>query len=286
MQNRLNNKEIWINPLGGLGDTLMVSGILKIVVEDNPSRKFNLIRRTKYLSILKGHPAISTIGYPSKDANIVGTDYWSKEELGADNQRAFQILARIFGLKTPVDENLYLHGELEPDPMLDSIIPWQRKNIIIAPFSDSPRKVMHQRKWHNLVDRLKSINDVLVMQVGKIYQLHIKNTYSLIGLTTPRQLISLIKKCDMVITSDNFIMHAAHLVGTPAVVLWGPTEPFVYGYKEQRHLKFSQICKLAMECIGPKFSSNYAQPCHFGEAQHCMNLIEPDDIYSAVREII
>ncbi|MBF0563959.1 MAG: hypothetical protein HQK89_01820 [Nitrospirae bacterium] len=285
MQNNLNDKEIWINPLGGLGDTLMVSGVLKIAIEDNPSRIFNLIRRTKYLSILKGHPAISIIGYPPKYSNIIGTDYWSKEKLGTDNQRAFQVLARNFGLITPVDEKLYLHGELESDPLLDSIIPWQRKNIIIAPFSDSSRKAMHPQKWHNLVERLKSV-DVLIIQVGKIDELHIKNAYSLLGITTPRQLISLIKKCDIVITSDNFIMHAAHLVGIPAVVLWGPTEPFVYGYKEQRHLKSPQICKLATECIGPKFANNYAKPCPLGEKLHCMNLIELDDIYSVVKEIM
>ncbi|MBU1570345.1 MAG: hypothetical protein KKE00_07495, partial [Proteobacteria bacterium] len=106
--NKTNSGISWINPLGGMGDTLMVSGVLKLVIENDPLRRFNLIRRTSYLSILKGHPAIAEIGYAPQDAMIMGTDYWSKEELGPNNQRAFQILARMFGLPSPIEERLYL----------------------------------------------------------------------------------------------------------------------------------------------------------------------------------
>jgi ADP-heptose:LPS heptosyltransferase len=123
------------------------------------------------------------------------------------------------------------------------------------------------------------------MQAGKLKEVHIKNAYSLLGLTTPGQLISLIKKCDIVITLDNFIMHAAHLVGTPAVILWGPTDPLVYGYEGQRHLKDSQICELAEECIGPDCGSNYQKPCPLGE-RHCMNQISLEDIYNSAMELL
>jgi hypothetical protein len=83
----------WINPIGGLGDMLMVSGILKLVIEEDPLRRFNLVRRTNYLSVFKGHPAVAHIGFPPKEAKIQDVTYWSMEELGPDSQRPFQVLA-------------------------------------------------------------------------------------------------------------------------------------------------------------------------------------------------
>lgn len=43
----------WINPIGGYGDMLMLSGVLKQVIEKFPEKRFNLTRRTNYVSFLK-----------------------------------------------------------------------------------------------------------------------------------------------------------------------------------------------------------------------------------------
>lgn len=242
----------WINPIGGFGDMLMVSGVLKLVVDSDPSRRYNLIRRTNYLAFLKDHPAIASVGFPPRDAELVGVDYWSKETLGPGNQRPFQVLARSFGLKTPVDETLYVPGGLDDDPVLHDFIPWKDLNIMIAPASDSPRKMMPPHIWHRLVDYLLA-DGAFVLQAGRLQDQHIKNTYSTLGLTTPRQLLALVNRCDLVITLDNFVMHAAHLVGTRAVVAWGATHHEVYGYPEQTHLQTSKTCDLEKydDCIGP-----------------------------------
>lgn len=281
----IKNKEIWINPHGGLGDTLMLSGVLKQVADRDASKRFNLARRCRYLTILEGHPAIREVGFPPKGSKIISNDYWAKEELGGGSQRAYQILARTFGLSTPIEEKLYLPGKLEIDPILGSIIPWKEKNILIAPFSDSPRKMMFLDLWHKMVEKLIN-QDFFVLQAGKSSEVHIENAYSLIGVTTPRQIISLIKKCDLVITVDNFIMHAAHLIGVPAIVLWGPTLPDVYGYEKQAHLKADKKCEFINECLGYKYSENYSKPCPLGLKRHCMNKIPTEKICSEIEKIL
>jgi len=263
----------------------MVSGVLKLLYDKDTSRRFNLIRRTNYLGILKGHPAIARIGHPPRSASIVGTDYWRVEDLGAGEQRGFQILARMFGLSTPVEERLFLPGGLEDDPGLWGLIPWREKNILIAPTSASPRKEMHPSLWHHLVDLLRQ-DGALVVQVGRLSDVHIRNTYSLLGLTTPRNLISLIRKFDLVVTSDNFIMHAAHLVGAKAVVLWGPTDHETYGYPEQIHLQCPKPCSPEVECLKPKKGNRtYLTPCPLGQ-QHCMSQISPEAIHEAIQKLI
>lgn len=275
------NNEMWINPVGGYGDILMLSGVLKLAYDKNPLQKYNLVRRTKYSTLLKGHPAVEKIGFPPKDARFVDMNYWNVEDYESGKHRAFQLLAAAFGLETPVEEKLFIAGGFEEDPLLDKIIPWKKKNIIIAPTSDSPRKVMHPMAWHNIVERLTA-EGALVIQAGKIQDIHIKGAYSLLNITSPRQLVSLIKKCNFAICSDNFIMHAAKLVEKPAIVLWGPTKPEVYGYKEHIHIKAPlDHCNMKDECLGPRFSQNYATMCPLMQ-EHCLNKIPMEKIFNAI----
>ena len=273
--------ELWINPVGGYGDILMLSGVLKLVHDQDPLKKFNLVRRTKYTTLLKGHPAIKQVGFPPKDAKFVDMTYWSAENYESGKFKAFQLLAEKFGLQTPVEEKLFLAGGYEEDPLLHKLIPWKKKNIIIAPSSDSPRKMMHPMMWHNIVERLNA-EGVLVIQVGTLTDLHIKGAYSLLNLTSPRQLISIIKKCTFVISSDNFIMHAARLVEKPAIIMWGPTKSGVYGYDNHIHIQAPlDHCEKRNECVGPRFSHQYATMCSLGPEQ-CMNKIPPEQIFNAI----
>lgn len=282
------NEYPWINPIGGFGDMLMLSGVLKQVIDKNPNQKYNLIRRTNYLALLKGHPAIHQIGFPPKGVKLKNVDYWAMEDLVPNDKRAYQVLARSFGLETPVEEKLYLCNMDDDNQSLIDFIPWKKINIAIAPASDSPRKIMPAQLWHQLVDLLK-IDNAFVLQVGRLYDLHIRNAYSLLGLTTPRQIISIIQKCDLVITSDNFLMHVAHLLKKPAVVLWGATSSNIYGYAGQTHLTAPKACGLSRdeECLSLKRQKDgkniYGVPCEYGD-KHCMAQISPDYIYKLAQE--
>src|SRR3989338_4160 len=276
----------WINPIGGLGDSLMLSGVLWQVIEHQPSRRFRLVRRTRYQGILAGHPAIEEIGFPPPDATIVRTDYWSREELGSGDRRAFQILARMFGLPTPVEERLYFPGGFAAAGSLENMIPWNRSCVVlIAPSSDAPRKMMPLHVWIDLVQLLRK-EGLFVLQLGKHQDTHIKGAYSLLGVTSPAQAIGLACRCSAIVTVDNFFVHVAHLVGVPAVVVWGPTDPHVYGYPEQIHLKGSrEYCQEREHCLGPKHPDHYFLPCPM-EARHCLNTILPAQLTSAIENLL
>ncbi len=279
----------WINPVGGYGDMLMVSGVLKLVVERNPDRRFNLVRRTSYLFMFKGHPAIDTVGYPPKDAEIVHTTYWSMEEIGPGTQRPFQILARSFGLPTPIPETLNLPETPDTDPLLMRHLPIAGRRIVISISSDSPRKTIKPDKWDGIVKKLRQDGNT-VIQVGRADDLHIRPAVSLLGLTTPGQLVALLRTSDAVITCDNFIMHAAHLARTPAIVIWGPTRYEIYGYDDQVHIQLPKMCdeQESIECIGPKRNNGgrlYGTTCPLGE-KHCLDQIDPDRIYEKVTDLI
>lgn len=274
--------DIWINPVGGLGDVLMLSGVLKLIHEKNPEKKFRLVRRTKYATLLKGHPAIELIGYPPDNTkNIITTDYWKDWPMGSGKDRAFQRLAALFGLETPVAETLYVPFEIERDAFIERAVPWEGRNVLIAPFSDSPRKMMPLELWEQLVWMLKEEN-VFVIQGGKFNELNIRGAYSALGATDPKQMLALVKRVNMVITADNFIMHAAKLTGTPSVVLWGPTQREVYGYAEHEHVEAPlSHCNQKDQCLGPHVPQNYSTHCPLME-EHCMSKLNPEEIFKKV----
>jgi ADP-heptose:LPS heptosyltransferase len=267
---------IWINPVGGLGDALMLSGVLKQVIEKYPEVRFNLVRRTQYTALLHGHPAIASIGFPPPGSKIIGSDYWSMEEYRAGN-RAYQTLAGKFGLVPPVKESMYLPSDGASEDFLIRRIPWKEKNVVIAPASDSPRKMAPITTWKKIVSLLNE-HGVFVAQMGREREERIKGAYSLLGLTTPLQAIAVLKKTDAAVTVDNFIMHAAHAAGTPAVVLWGPTNAAIYGYAEQIPVKaFKDHCIDKIRCLGPEFADNYAIACP-RRKDHCMATIPADEV--------
>lgn len=282
---KVDTEDVWINPTGGYGDILMLSGVLKQCIDINPRLKFNVVRRAIYTDLLKGHPAIKNYGYPPKNAEIITTDYWLKENLGEDNQRPYQILARLFGLQTPIEEELYLPGEYNGDGLLqDFILKDGLKTVIIAPSSISPRKMTQPIIWHNFVEKLKS-KGFFIIQVGHRNDIYIKGTYSLLGLTTLRQLISLMIKSDVIISVDNLIMHAAHLIRKPAIIIWGPTNHKVYGYPEQIHMQCpTNHCELKNKCLGPDFPDNYNTICPI-QNKHCMSKVPIDEMIENVINI-
>ena len=113
---------------------------------------------------------------------------------------------------------------------------------------------------------------------------YVRGAYNLLGLTTPRQLISLLPHFDAIVTSDNFIMHAAHLCHVPAVVLWGPSSHLVYGYEGQAHFQATPECLSSAGCIGAGKGLVYDTPCP--EPVHCMEKFNMDEVGQSVLNIL
>jgi ADP-heptose:LPS heptosyltransferase len=274
--------EAWINPIGGLGDMLMVSGVLKQVIERDPERRFRLIRRSGYMRLFRGHPAILDTGFPEQDAKVMGTDYWAKELLGPGRQRPMQVLARMYGLSEPVEERFHV-VENEPESPLLQTLPWTDKTVIVAPGSLSPRKAWAHKNWEALCRRLREAGFFL-LEVGDVRARHVRSTYSIHGLIQPKQVFAFLRRAKLVVTVDCFLMHAAHHVSVPAVVLWGPTPPEVYGYAEQCHLFAGKVCQKPDGCIGPGKGVTYSTACPLPH-EHCVDLITVDQVFDACRKI-
>ena len=230
----MSTERQWIDPVGGLGDVLLISGVIKLA-HDRLGKKYNMIRRSAYTEMLAGHPGIDRIDYLPKGAPVLNVDYGFREEFMGRRIRAFQMLAKIFGLELPAPETLYLPMDDVSDALLASAIPWRAKNVAIAPDSTSLRKMMARDKWEQVAKTLAD-SGVMVVQLGKAGAEKVKYTYSLAGVTNPKETILLLKRMDLLITADNYLMHAAHMTGTPTISLWGPSDPEIFGYPEHQKI--------------------------------------------------
>lgn len=197
----------WIDPRDGLGGALLLSGVIKLA-HDRLGKKYNIIRRAAYTDLLAGHPGIDRIDYLPKGAPVL--------TVPVSPPVTFQALAKMFGLELPVPETPYLPMDGVSDALLASVIPWQAKNVAIAPDSSSPHKMTGRSEWGQVAKAL-SDSGALVVQLGKGGAEKVKHAYSLAGVTTPKEAIALLKRMDLLITSDDFLLHAARLTGTPAI---------------------------------------------------------------------
>lgn len=270
----------WISPYGGLGDALMLAGVLKQVTEHFPGRQFHLITRTKYPLFFTSHPAIDRIGHPPADATIIRTDYWSTPEYRSGEWRGYQVLAHIFGLPTPVEETLYVPWEFRDDRLLVSQLPTGRYRVAIAPSTDSVRKQWPTAQWVQLVAKLKA-EGIAVFQLGRRSDPYIRGAHSFLGMTSPQQAVNLLRHADVVVAQDSFFMHAAHLLAIPAVVLWGGTRSKTYGYSTQKHLESVRTCETTQGCV--EAGGVYHEICPHGEA-FCMKAIAVDAVFSRVMD--
>lgn len=275
---------IWIDLVGGWSDSLLVSGILKQVNERNPSQQFNLVERTRSRAILEGHPAIAAIGNPPPGARLIRTDYWNHVDYQGEYPRAYQVLARMFGLETPIEERFYVPWEFQENSVLIDAIPWKTFNVLVAQSSESPRKEMPVPIWEQVVEMLRAAS-VLVVQATILQDHYIRGAYSLLGLTGPKELISMINRFDVVITSDTFMMEASHLCGVPAVVLWGPTDSHTHGFREQTHLQAALDCEFSGGCLRHENSDRNSSKCPLGDG-HCMNNFSAETIFAATMKMI
>lgn len=263
-------KAIWVNPVGGLGDVLMLSTALKASY-DMYGKKFHLVRRTRYTEFFKHHVAICEIGHPTSNDDIITNDYWNREEFLDLRNKALDINLKMFGVTDQLDDLYWAVPEIDTQTeLLLSEIPWTDKTIVISVSSDSPRKVMHPMKWHIIVNELVAAG-CFVVQIGTRHDVPIKGAYCLTGTTTPSQIYHILRKASMVITHDNFIMHAAKEAHIPTISIFGPTESSRYAYSEHFVIQNDvNKCPEYRNCLGPHVSDNYGKRCPF-EDRHCMN---------------
>ena len=103
-------------------------------------------------------------------------------------------------------------------------------------------------------------------------------TISVCGKTTFRELASLIKGFNLIITGDTSPMHIASAVNTPVVAIFGPS-------KSQETGPYANNCRIVERDFPCRLTCDESV-CRHKVYQACMRAIIPDDVFTAASELI
>lgn len=166
---------------------------------------------------------------------------------------------------------------------------WLKKDQKLIAISLSASRVWKTKNWP--IQAMIELSEMLAKEKGiRVVLLGIKDDkdkaaefikktvakpIDAAGRTNFSQLVSLIKRCDALLTSDSAPMHIACATGIPFVALFGPTD-------FKRHMIPGKWRKALSKKI--KCAPCYKPVCP--EKMKCMTSIKPKEVFDALMEII
>jgi ADP-heptose:LPS heptosyltransferase len=226
----MGEAEINISSLGGLGDILLRTPVLRELKRRNPNAKINFFGN--YLAVLRDLPFIDRIDdHAKRPPNTLEIGYGANIP---DNLHLAQILGRAAGVEVDdvrpachvdtaaVERMRHLFGDAER--------PWivvNRNASIWTRNKDWPAEM-----WLELLGRLHRLGATII-EVGSVkpeygpdYSLGAEHVHFDLRDKTPLDdLTAVISLADILVAPVTGPMHIAAAVGTPAVVILGGYEP-------------------------------------------------------------
>ena len=156
-------------------------------------------------------------------------------------------LARILGLKK-INKKMEVYFSKKDEMKINKLFKRHKLKrnkllICINPGTGRKNKEWPVQNWKSLTGLLiKKYNCQIIFtgndEENKLINEIIgknKSCYNFSGKTNLLQLSALIKKCDLLIAPDTGSLHIARALNVPLVGLFGPVDPAIWGYSEEKY---------------------------------------------------
>jgi ADP-heptose:LPS heptosyltransferase len=259
----MKNIRILVVLWGGIGDIICVTPTFKALRNKYPFGEITVIHSIPALEIIKHNPNIDKcILHGTKAArnefrNIDSFHiklYTQIQNKGMLNIQRKQLIANEIGLDV-MDINNEIYLTTDEKKWAQQFIS-EYNNVIILQ-SSSKRlggKQWRVHKWEELVSKFKNYTFLLV---GTDEDNFIKGSIDLRGKTTIRQAIALLNVAKLFVGIDSFLNHATNATCTKGVILFGSSNPMMWGYNNNINIYKKISCS----------------PCFTYESENC-----PDNI--------
>jgi heptosyltransferase II len=198
--------------------------------------------------------------------------------LATGDEGASQPLSRLPTISPPLRDDLA--AVLGP-PLVVALAPGGAKNLL----SDDAQRRWPLPGYRRVAERLLE-GGITVAVTGGESDSWVRDAFDglpvidLIGRTGLLDLVAVFVACDAVVTHDSGPLHLAGLAGTPAVALFGPTNP---AEKVPRHEKTVILWGGEDLPCRPCYDGKFYTPC---STPRCMKEISPEQVYAAVLSVI
>jgi len=212
---RRQQRNILIELRWRLGDELMALPVLQGLRQAYPQERITLLTNYPELFACAGVADAVNEALPRVDRYVFLRD-------APRTVKRLDHYARLAGVQ-PVHGQLLQLGAM--DPALHAHLPAGSGPLIaLAPGASWPIKRWPREQWQILVNELRSRGARLI-GLGQGDE-HLPGVHlDLVGATTAREAGHVLAASDLLVCCDSGLMHLALAVGTPAVALFGPTDP-------------------------------------------------------------
>jgi ADP-heptose:LPS heptosyltransferase/GT2 family glycosyltransferase len=193
--------------------------------------------------------------------------------------------AKIFGVPEIDNPIPQLYGIEPADWLQNYVVIMPGSNAKIYDFSDYSRtKCWDNANWEQLVEWLKTEYGVEVIQLsGKEVPDAISNA-RLVNDLEYRDSFRVIAGARALISIDTMGAHVSAALDIPSVVLWGRTDPSVYGYTKNNIVNLSRQCPKQKPCQGGNDYQQDRSSCPI--AGHPCMAHDIDEVQSAIRSVM
>lgn len=221
----------------------------------------------------------------NKPLNLELYNNWlksSREILKSWNGSIFEYFAKQTDLIV-LDKHLKLPlASLDTDSINLKLVKYNlpKNYITLAPGCDKNLGIMKlwpTEKWQALIFKLKQVDKNIVI-LGDTSAQTIPGVTKII-CDDLLDMALILKNSHLHISNEGGSIHLAHAVGTKSVVLFGPTNPTLYGYSDNINI-YSNLCPSCWWTV-PEWSKT----CKLGH-KSCINLdaILVDDVYAKIMQ--
>jgi len=280
----MNKKIIRIISWGGLGDILLSTPSYAALKQKHTNAKIIMYCSTKrHKEVYKHNPHIDELRggkyymgpftylmYRLKRWHFYFCNYASLAPSINYNKNATEIIAEMFGVELKNKKIQIFLTEQEEDKARKELAKYRNPVILhITPLS-SKNKSWTLEKWSQLV---RSLPEYSFLQLGEQKEDKVEGAVDLRGATTFRESMAFIKFAKSFVGVDSSLSHVTNAFDIPGVVLFGASNPGVWGHVNNINLYKALPCA---PCIDLLLSS----PCPYGNP--CMNSISVEDVREAL----
>jgi len=287
------NEELVIDISGGLGDHLCSTPLIRSVKKSG----IKVVISSIYPYLFQGNENIDELIFHNEIDSYKNIKKAEVYKWGFDhnfNGKLSMAICNAYGFSYDKDVLDYFIYSKEKE-IAESIV-GDKKVIIISTGSASaitqfvhttlfkppekPRTLVKgwlKSEWEKLVPILRKMG-FLVWQVGISGEEKIEGCDSYLFDIDYRNVIAILDRCATWIGVDSFLSHAGHAIGKPGIVLFGPSDPKIFGHNTNLNIYHSNSC-LHKSCLkGREAKFQWLSHEFDCESHECMKSITADEI--------
>lgn len=255
-----------------LGDEIMAIPIYSALREAFPGDRITVL--CSYPGLLEGHPAVDAV-----NPEAVDPDRYILLRSGPRSVVRIEHYARCAGVATPVTRPRLHYSDWTPPEAVSSAEGGPL--VAVSAGASWPTKRWPVARWRTLCQALMEMG-CRVVELGTADDEAIGVGVSLVGQTSVREAACALGACRVLVCCDSGLMHLALASGTPAIALFGPTEPSIL-VRNDRMLAPVQAERDCTGCWNRLDNPGDAGTCpHHREA--CLDSISVEIVLERVRQ--